>query len=182
MKKKLPKPGVLWITGLSGSGKTTTGNLVYKELSKEFLKIKRLDGDVLRKKLKLNKHEKTFTKSHRKKNGFTYSKICKDYEKKGYFVIISVMALYNEVYKRNKKYFDNYIDVYLKVPVKELIRRDPKKIYKKFFQKKIKNVAGLDLKFDEPKKSKIMVFWNKKISLVTTKNKILNYLKLKKFI
>ena len=50
MKKKLPKPGVLWITGLSGAGKTTTGDLVYKELSKEFLKIKRLDGDVLRKK------------------------------------------------------------------------------------------------------------------------------------
>ena len=155
MKKKLPKPGVLWITGLSGAGKTTTGDLVYKELSKEFLKIKRLDGDVLRKKLKLNRNKKTFTESHRKKNGSTYSKICKDYEKKGYFVIISVMALYNEVYKKNKKCFDNYIDVYLKVPIKELIRRDPKKIYKKFFQKKIKNVAGLDLKFNEQKNVKL---------------------------
>ena len=57
-------------------------------------------------------------------------------KKKGYFVIISVMALYNEVYKKNKKCFDNYIDVYLKVPIKELIRRDPKKKYTKNFFKK----------------------------------------------
>ena len=101
MKKKLPKPGVLWITGLSGAGKTTTGDLVYKELSKEFLKIKRLDGDVLRKNLNLTEIKKLL-RSHIEKNGSTYSKICKDYEKKGYFVIISVMALYNEVYKKIK--------------------------------------------------------------------------------
>ena len=75
--------------------------------------------------------------------------------------------------------FDNYIDVYLKVPIKELIRRDPKNIQKIFF-KKIKK--GLDLKFNEPKKCKIKVIWNKKISPVSTKNKILDYLKLKKCI
>ena len=84
------------------------------------------------------------------------------------------MALYNEVYKKNKKNFDNYIEVFLKVPIKELIRRDPKKLYKRFFQKKIKNIAGLDLKFDEPKKCKIKVLWNKKISIISTKNKIAN--------
>tara|TARA_A100001015_G_scaffold274054_1_gene330080 strand:- start:291 stop:839 length:549 start_codon:yes stop_codon:yes gene_type:complete len=182
MKKKIPRPGVLWITGLSGAGKTTTGDLVFKELNKEFTKIKRLDGDLLRKKLKLNRNKKTFTAAHRKKNGATYSKICKHYESKGYFVIISVMALYNEVYKKNKKIFKNYIGVYLKVPIKELIRRDPKKLYKKFFQKKIKNIAGLDLKFDEPKNCKINVKWSKKISSISIKNKIIKYLKLKKCI
>ncbi len=82
MKKKLPKPGVLWITGLSGAGKTTTGDLVYKELSKEFLKIKRLDGDVLRKKLKLNRNKKTFTESHRKKMDPLIQKYVKIMKKK----------------------------------------------------------------------------------------------------
>ena len=112
MKKKLPKPGVLWITGLSGAGKTTTGDLTCKELSKEFWKLK-IRQWCLKKKLKLNRNKKTFT-GHIEKKMDPYSKICKDYEKK-VFVIISVMALYNEVYKKNKKCFDNYIDVYLKV-------------------------------------------------------------------
>jgi len=182
MLKKKPKPGVLWITGLSGAGKTATGDLIYKQLTKKYIKIKRLDGDLLRKKLKLNRHKKTFTLSHRKKNGLLYSKICKDYEKKGYFVIISVMALYNEVYKKNSKSFDNYIEVFLKVPIKELIKRDPKKLYKKFFQKKIKNIAGLDLKFDEPKNCKIKIVWNRKLSPALAKNKIIKYLELKKLI
>lgn len=182
MKKKIPKPGVLWITGLSGAGKTTIGDLVFKELNKEFTKIKKLDGDLLRRKLNLKRNKKTFTVAHRKKNGAMYSKICKDYENKGYFVIISVMALYNEVYKKNKKAFKNYVDVYLQVPIKELIKRDPKKLYKKFFQKKIKNIAGLDLKFDEPKNCKIKVNWNKKISSISIKNKIIKYLKCKKCI
>ena len=61
-----------------------------------------------------------------------YVKIMK---KKGYFVIISVMALYNEVYKKNKKCFDNYIDVYLKVPIKELIKEIRKKYTKNFSKK-----------------------------------------------
>ena len=182
MKKKIPKPGVLWITGLSGAGKTTIGDLVFKELNKEFTKIKKLDGDLLRRKLNLKRNKKTFTVAHRKKNGAMYSKICKDYENKGYFVIISVMALYNEVYKKNKKAFKNYVDVYLQVPIKELMKRDPKKLYKKFFQKKIKNIAGLDLKFDEPKNCKIKVNWNKKISSISIKNKIIKYLKCKKCI
>lgn len=182
MKKKIPKPGVLWITGLSGAGKTTISNLVFKELNKKFIKIKRLDGDLLRRKLKINRDKKTFTLAQRKKNGAIYSKVCKGYENKGYFVIISVMALYSDVYKKNKKNLKNYIDVYLKVPVKELIRRDPKKLYKKFFQKKIKNIAGFDLKFDEPTNCKIKVNWNKKMSPISIKNKIIKYLKYKKCI
>ena len=67
MKKKIPKPGVLWITGLSGAGKTTIGDLVFKELNKEFTKIKKLDGDLLRRKLNLKRNKKTFTVAHRKK-------------------------------------------------------------------------------------------------------------------
>ena len=43
------------------------------------------------------------------------------------------MALYNEVYKKNKKTFKNYIDVYLKVPIKELIRIDPKKLFLTYY-------------------------------------------------
>ena len=50
-KKIITRPGVLWITGLSGSGKTTISKLIYAELKKKYRNIILLDGDNLRKKI-----------------------------------------------------------------------------------------------------------------------------------
>ena len=54
MQKKKHKPGLLWITGLSGSGKTTISKMIYKNLKKNYSNIILLDGDKLRDKLKIN--------------------------------------------------------------------------------------------------------------------------------
>ena len=45
----------------------------------------------------------------------------------------------------------------LKVPIKELKNRDPKKIYSRYFNNEIKNVAGLDLEIDEPYKPDLLI-------------------------
>ena len=49
MKKIKHKPGLLWITGLSGSGKSTISKIIYTKLKKKYSNIILLDGDVLRK-------------------------------------------------------------------------------------------------------------------------------------
>jgi cytidine diphosphoramidate kinase len=178
MKFKI-NPGVIWITGLSGAGKTTVAEKLYNQLIKKYSNIKILDGDILRKKLNIKKTKKSFTYSSRKKVGIKYSKICKTFENKGFLVIISVMALIEDVYKWNKKSFKNYLDVYLKVPIKILKRRDPKEIYKRFYEKKIFNVQGLDLAFDEPEKPFLKISWRKGINsniiVKKLKKKILNH-------
>ena len=53
MKKTKLKAGLLWITGLSGSGKTTVSKIIYNQLKKKYSNIILFDGDVLRKKLKI---------------------------------------------------------------------------------------------------------------------------------
>ena len=53
MTKIKHKPGLLWITGLSGSGKTTISEIIYNKLKKKYSNIILLDGDILRKKLKV---------------------------------------------------------------------------------------------------------------------------------
>ncbi len=176
LKKQLPKAGVLWLTGLSGSGKTTITKILYNHLRKKYNKIKLLDGDVLRSREKIYHSKNSFTKSNRIKIGKLYSRICKKFVNKGYFVIIAVMALYKEVHGYNRKTIKNYIEIFLDVPIKELIKRDPKKIYKKFFQKKISNVTGLDLKYDKPKKSNITIKWKNNVLKENIVKKILIYL------
>ena len=180
MKKKfLLKPGVLWITGLSGAGKTTISKLIYTHLRKKYYNIILLDGDKLRRMLNLKK-QGTFSYNSRKKIGLRYSKICQRYVNKKYFVIISVMALIKSVHKWNKKNLKNYLDVYLKVPMKVLVRRDPKKIYRDYKLKKISNVDGLDLEFDEPINPTILIRWKKNLTSKKISDKIIKKIFLKK--
>ena len=78
MKKIKHKPGLLWITGLSGSGKSTISKIIYTKLKKKYSNIILLDGDVLRKKLKIKKTG-SFSNSYRTKIGLKYVKVCKYY-------------------------------------------------------------------------------------------------------
>ena len=78
MKKTKHKPGLLWITGLSGSGKTTISKIIYSELKKNYSNIILLDGDILRNKLKIKKWDH-FLSNSRTKVGLMYVNLCKRY-------------------------------------------------------------------------------------------------------
>ena len=58
--------------------------------------------------------------------------------------------MFNEIYVWNRANIKNYFEVYLKVPVDELILRDPKKIYQRYRDGELTDVAGLDMTVDEP--------------------------------
>jgi adenylylsulfate kinase-like enzyme len=178
LKKKKLKPGLLWITGLSGSGKTSISIELKKILKKKYSNIVLIDGDILRKKLNLKK-DKSFTFSNRKKIGLRYVEYCANLVEKKKYVIIAVMALAKRVQIEYKK-ITNVKDVFLNVPLKELTRRDPKKLYKKYYEKKLKNIVGLDLKYDIPKSPALHIKWNKKLKKKKIVNKILTLIDEKK--
>ena len=84
MRRKI-KPGLLWITGLSGSGKTTISKIVVKKLKKKYSNIIHIDGDKIRRKLNI-KNKKSFTNSFRTEIGLRYVKICKQTIKKNKYL------------------------------------------------------------------------------------------------
>ncbi len=176
MTKIKHKPGLLWITGLSGSGKTTISEIIYNKLKKKYSNIILLDGDVLRKKLKV-KTLNSFSNNYRKKIGLKYVSICNRYvNDKKKFVIIATMALILKVQNEYKKIKNNF-DVFLDVPIKELRRRDPKNLYKKFKNKQISNMVGLDIKFDKPHNPSLYIKWKKNLTALKISNKILKLIK-----
>jgi adenylylsulfate kinase len=176
MTKIKYKPGLLWITGLSGSGKTTISEIIYSKLKKKYSNIILLDGDVLRNKLNIKKLN-SYSNNYRTKIGLKYVNICNRYvHEKKKFVIIATMALILKVQNEYKKIKNNF-DVFLDVPIKELRRRDPKNLYKKFKNKQISNMVGLDIKFDKPHNPSLYIKWKKNLTALKISNKILKLIK-----
>ena len=142
---------VIWITGLSGAGKTTVAEQLTLRIRELGLNPILLDGDVLRDLFKnTGAISQTYNREARIKLALKYAHMCKILSSQGFTVVIATISMFREVYAWNRANLPNYFEVYLKVPLDELRLRDLKKIYKRYDAGELNNVAGLDLCIDEP--------------------------------
>lgn len=153
------KGTVYFFTGLAGAGKTTIGGLFYKRLKERKPDAILIDGDQARAvaghstsdgKVLL---EDRYTTEARKTGAFDAFHTCKYYADQGLDVVICSIAMYTEVRAWNRENIKNYQEVYLKVTSETLYRRDQKKLY----SSGTKNVVGVDLPWDEPGHSSIVI-------------------------
>jgi len=121
-------PVVLWISGFSAAGKTTAGRKVRHLLKKEGVNAVFLDGDDLR---SIFGGKWGYLREDRIELAHAYFRLCNALAAQGVTVIISAVAMYEEIFHWVKKNVDRSLIVYLKVPEKERIERDraTKKIY-----------------------------------------------------
>lgn len=142
------KGKLLWITGLSGAGKTTIAREVYKVLKKRHANTVFIDGDIIREVLG---NDLGHDIEDRKKNAVRISKMCEFLTDQNIHVVCATMSLFKEIHALNRKNIEEYYEIFIDVPMNELIRRDSKKLYAKALRGEIKNVMGVDLSYDEPK-------------------------------
>lgn len=149
---------VIWMTGLSGAGKTTVSTELNERLKKGGLQPILLDGDSLRSLfVESDNTAQTYNRQERIILSYKYSHLCQILSSQGFMVIIATVSMYREIYAWNRLNLQNYFEIYLNVPLRELCRRDPKNIYSKFYSGEMKNVAGLDLKVDQPREPNLTV-------------------------
>jgi len=165
---------VIWILGLSGSGKSYIGKKLKKELNGNFIII---DGDVIR---SIFLNDLGYSRKDRKINAHRISKLVEYLSKNGFNVIVTVLSLFPDILKWNRKKIKNYYEIFIDVSIKRLIKRNSKKIYIRN-NKLNKNIVGLDIKFSIPKKTDLVLKneFNKK-SLEKNINIIKKFLKKKK--
>jgi len=177
-KKNGVKPGqIVWITGLSGAGKTTVARQVVERLRAEGKSVICLDGDELREVFgAITSNEENHGREGRINLAIQYSRLCGVLASQGFTVVIATISLFREVHEWNRHNLPGYFEVYLKVPLEELRRRDPKGIYRKHQAGELKHVAGLDLEVDEPKKPDLTVEYTSKKTIYDTGEKILESL------
>ncbi len=146
-----------WITGLSATGKTTLSEMLVNHLRENGRKVIHLDGDHLRSILSIQ----SYSKDDRLSLGMIYSKLCQHLVAQDVDVVIGVIGLFKELHLWNRENIQEYVEIFIDTPMKELIRRDPKGIYKKYYNNELRNIAGLDLEVDFPSKPDIVLKWNK---------------------
>jgi adenylylsulfate kinase-like enzyme len=164
------------IFGLSGSGKSTLSNMIHKKIEKKIGKTALLDGDNFRNFLKQLGFKFGYKKKERSKSAIPVLHIL------NFFLGLKMNVLYNNVCL-NKKAYDlwklnikNIIYVYIKTDVRKIIQFGKKK---KLYLKG-KNVVGVDIKPDIPKKPHITIKNNFDRSLSKISDELI--LKLNKFI
>lgn len=157
---------VIWITGLSASGKTTLAKAVASHLASINEKSILLDGDQLRSLLGAKEYTETnHSREVRLELALRYSSLCQLIVNQNITTIISTISMFKEVHLWNRENLPNYIEVYLKVPLSELRKRDPKNIYKSFDRGEIKNIAGIDLDVDEPNNPDLLLEYKNGLSI-----------------
>jgi adenylylsulfate kinase len=142
---------VIWITGLSGAGKTTLANELAQRLRSAGQAVIVLDGDDLRRVWGEQPTDNAgYGRDERIALGIRYARLAKLLSSQDHMVIVATISLFREVHIWNRKNIPWYFEVYLRAPFDELRRRDPKGIYRRYEAGELKNVAGLDLDVDEP--------------------------------
>ena len=150
MKKIIKNKGILfWITGLSGSGKTTIAEKIKIQISKKYGPTLTLSGDDLRKIFSFNK----FSKKQRLNYALSYSKFCKHIIDKNINLIFSTVSLFYKVRKWNRNNINNYVEIYIKSDIQEII----KKKNKFFYRGNYINIVGKNLKAEFPKSPDIII-------------------------
>lgn len=160
---------LIWITGLSGSGKTTIGKKVFNKLKELEPATVFLDGDDYRK--LFNSHG--YAREDRLKVAKKITKLCEFLIKQKINVVCCTISLFNEVHKQNSELFEEYYEIFISCQIEELIKRDQKGLYSKALAGELNNVVGVDIEFDIPKEPFLLLDNTKKNSLNKNINLIL---------
>jgi adenylylsulfate kinase len=151
---------VIWIIGLSGSGKTTLAKEVISQVNKFKPNVVLLDGDIIR---DVFGKDLGHSLADRRINAERISGLCQLLDKQGIHVVCAILSIFPESRLWNRQNIKNYYEVFIDAPIDELLDRDPKGIYKKFQEGKIKNVAGMDIDFPRPDNADLIAKNNKSV-------------------
>jgi bifunctional enzyme CysN/CysC len=146
---KEQQPAVLWLTGLSGAGKSTIANLVEKMLLARGRHTMLLDGDNVRHGLN---RDLGFTDADRVENIRRVGEVAQLMAEAGLIVICSFISPFRAERRmvRELAVPAAFLEIFVDTPLDECVRRDPKGLYAKAKAGRIPHFTGLDSPYEPP--------------------------------
>ena len=152
--QKSQKACVLWLTGLSGAGKSTTANALEQRLHALGRHSYVLDGDNLRHGLT---RDLGFTAADRVENVRRIAEVAKLFVDAGLIVLVSVISPFRDERQMARQMMDEgeFVEVFVDAPLEVCEQRDPKGLYRKARAGEIKNFTGIDSAYEPPENPEI---------------------------
>ncbi len=134
---------IIWITGLSGAGKTTLAKAVVEQLHDTKVPCVLLDGDAFR--AAVGDATTGYDKESRLQNAQRLARFAKLLESQQLTVVVATISLFHAIHTWNRQHFNQYVEVLLEADLSTLKTQDPKGLYANNQQ-----LAGLDIPVEFP--------------------------------
>jgi adenylylsulfate kinase len=138
---------VIWLTGLSGSGKTTIANGAVQELQKLGVRCELLDGDKCRQTICSGLG---FSQADREENVRRIAFVARLLAQHDVVVVVAAISPYRNVRDAYRNETEGYFEVYIDAPLQICETRDPKGLYKKARAGEIEGFTGIDAPYEPP--------------------------------
>jgi adenylyl-sulfate kinase len=143
----------IWLTGLSGAGKSTMGLALQQVLLERGLNVELLDGDEVRTNLSKGLG---FSKEDRDINIRRIGYVCKLLSRNGVVAIAAAISPYRKVRREVRENIGRFVEVYMECPIEVLTERDPKGLYEKALKGEIPNFTGISDPYEPPEGAEIV--------------------------
>ncbi len=155
-QQKGQRAKLIWLTGLSGSGKSTIANALETRLFASGIHSYILDGDNLR--LGLNK-DLGFTKEDRAENVRRVAEVGRLMVDAGLVVIVALVSPFKVDRDHARELFDDgeFVEVWVKTPAEVCAERDPKGLYKKAKDGSLPNLTGVGQEYEPPTDAELVL-------------------------
>jgi adenylylsulfate kinase len=138
---------VLWLTGLSGAGKSTVAAKLAPALAERGHRVELLDGDEVRTNLCQGLG---FSRADRDTNIARIGYVAGKLAKHGVAVLVAAISPYRQARDQVRAQVDNFVEVHVAAPVQTCAERDPKGLYAKALSGQIKNFTGVSDPYEPP--------------------------------
>ncbi|MCY7709653.1 adenylyl-sulfate kinase [Bacillus safensis] len=167
--------GIIWLTGLSGSGKSTIANAAARELFEQGYQVTVLDGDNVRH--GLNK-DLGFSDDDRKENIRRIGEVAKLFVEQGTIVITAFISPFQEDRHIVRQLVEDgeFHEVFVKCDLNVCEERDPKGLYKKARNGEIPFFTGIDSPYEEPATPELVLDTGE-LSREESKQRLVDYVK-----
>ncbi|WP_163859854.1 adenylyl-sulfate kinase [Paenibacillus elgii] len=174
------KSCVLWLTGLSGSGKSSIATELDRRFYSRKIRSYVLDGDNIRHGLNKNLG---FSPEDRKENIRRIGEVSKLFVDAGLFTITAFISPYLEDREMVRHMFreGEFIEIYVSCPIEECEKRDPKGLYQKARNGEIKEFTGISSPYESPRNPELVIETDK-LTINQSVDKIMQFLQEKKLI
>ena len=148
---------VIWLIGMSGSGKTTIGRAIANQLRKLAPNTVLLDGDEIRGVFAYDQGDHPYAIEGRLINAERITALCELLDRQGIHVVCCVLSIFPEMRSGNRHRFSAYFEVFMDAPLSVLESRDVKGLYASARRGEAKNVVGVDIPFPRPDQADMVI-------------------------